>query len=141
MDIALDGVHANNIGREIKVPQKVIAMHVLCEVEIAHGDVRASGAEHGVAVSESHGADLPIVKGEGVGRLVVLIGERHEELVGVAEQNLVVTADGNPSFLQPFLKILGGIASEGFIELGLLEQRSSTAHIENGITTVLGKIG
>ena len=62
LNVALDGVHANNIGREIEVPQKVIAMHVLCEVEIAHGDVRASGAEHGVAVSESHGADLPIVK-------------------------------------------------------------------------------
>ena len=116
-------------------------MHVLCEVEIAHGDVRASGAEHGVAVSESHGADLSIVKGEGVGRLIAFVGERHEELVGVAEQHLVVTADGNSSFLQPFLKILCGIASEGFIELGLLEQRSSTAHIEDGITAVLGKVG
>jgi len=60
----LPRIHANDVGREIEVPQKVIAMHVSCEVEIAHGDMRTACAEYHLAVSEARGADLPILKGE-----------------------------------------------------------------------------
>lgn len=60
---------------------------------------------------------------------------------GVTEQHLIVTADCDPSFSQPFLKILDGVAAEGFVELGLLKQRRATAHIENGIPAVFGKVG
>ena len=105
-------------------------MHVLCEVEVAHGDVRASGAEHGIAVSKAQGAYLSVFKGIGEGRLVALVGERHKEFVGVAEQYLIITADGNSSFLQPSLEILRCIASEGCVELGLLEQRCAAGHIQ-----------
>ena len=106
MDIAFNRIHANDVGREIEVPQKVIAVRVPCEVEVAHGDVRTARAEHHLAVSKARGADLPILKGEGFGRLVALVGERHKEFVSISEQYLIVTADGNSSFLQPSLEIL-----------------------------------
>ena len=141
LNITLNRIHANDVGCEIEVPQKVIALHVLCKVEVAHGDVRASGAEHHLAVSEARSADLSVIQGEREGRLIALVGERHKEFVSISEQHLIVTADGNSSFLQPSLEILCGIASEGFVELGLLEQRCAAGHIENRIPTVFGKVG
>ena len=74
-------------------------------------------------------------------RFVALIGERPEKFVGVTEQHLIVAADCDPSFSQPFLKIPDGVAAEGFVELGLLKQRRATAHIKDGITAVFGKVG
>ena len=141
LNIAFNRIHANDVGREIKITQKIVAVGVPREVEIAHGDVRASCAEHHLAVSEARGADLSILKGEGFGRLVALVGECQEELIAVAEQNLIVTADGNSSFSQPSLEILRGIATEGFVELGLLKQRRAAGHIQHCIPTVLGKVG
>ena len=62
LNIAFNRIHANNIGREIKIAQKVIAMRVLREVEVAHGDMRTAGAEHHFTVSKTRGADLPVIQ-------------------------------------------------------------------------------
>ena len=62
LNIAFNRIHANNIGREIKIAQKVIAVCVLREVEVAHGDVRTSRAEHHFTVSKTRGADLPVIQ-------------------------------------------------------------------------------
>ena len=64
LNITFNRIHANDVGREIEIMQKVVAVRVPREVEIAHGDVRTAGAEHGIAVSKARGADLPILKGE-----------------------------------------------------------------------------
>ena len=45
-------------------------------------------------------------------RLVALIGERPEKFIGVTEQHPIVAADRDPSFSQPFLKILKGRLKE-----------------------------
>ena len=141
LNVAFNRIHANDIGCEIEVPQKVIAVRVPCEVEIAHGDMRTAGAQHRFSVRESDRADLVFVKHQRLCRLVTLVGQCHKEFVRIAEQHLIVTADGNSSFLQPSLEILRGIASEGFVELGLLEQRRAASHIQHRIPTVLGKVG
>ena len=141
LNIAFNRVHANNIGSEIKITQKVIAVCILREVEVAHGDVRTAGAEHHFTVSKTRSANLSVIQREGKGRLVALIGERPEKFVGVTEQHLIIAADRDPSFSQPFLKMLDGVTAEGFVELGLLKQRRATAHIKNGITAVFGKVG
>ena len=60
LNIAFNRIHTNNIGREIKIAQKVIAMRVLRKVEVAHGDVRTAGAEHHFPVSKTRGADLSV---------------------------------------------------------------------------------
>ena len=62
LNIAFNSIHANNIGREIKIAQKVIAVCVLRKVEVAHGDVRTAGAEHHFTVSKARGADLSVIQ-------------------------------------------------------------------------------
>ena len=62
LNITFNRIHANNIGSEIKVAQKVIAVCVLREVEVAHGDVRTAGAEHHLTVSKARGADLSVIQ-------------------------------------------------------------------------------
>ena len=62
LNIAFNRIHANNIGREIKITQKVIAVCVLREVEVAHGDVRTAGAEHHFTVSKTRSADLSVIQ-------------------------------------------------------------------------------
>lgn len=46
-----------------------------------------------------------------------------------------------PKHSQPSLEILCGIATEGFVELGLLKQRRAAGHIQHRIPTILGKVG
>ena len=43
--------------------------------------------------------------------------------------------------LEPFLKDLGIVASEGFIEICLFEIGRTAGHIQHHIATVFGKIG
>ena len=62
LNIAFNRIHANNIGREIKIAQKVIAVCILREVEVAHGNVRTAGAEHHFTVSKARGADLSVIQ-------------------------------------------------------------------------------
>jgi len=62
LNIAFNRIHANNIGSEIKIAQKVIAVCVLREVEVAHGDMRTARAEHHFPVSKTRGADLPVIQ-------------------------------------------------------------------------------
>ena len=62
LNVAFNRIHANDIGRKIKITQKVIAVCVLREVEVAHGDMRTARAEHHFPVSKTRGADLPVIQ-------------------------------------------------------------------------------
>ena len=62
LNITFDRIHANDIGCEIEVPHKVIAVRIPCEVEIAHGDMRTACAKHHLAVSEARGAYLSVLQ-------------------------------------------------------------------------------
>ena len=62
LDIVLNGVHADDIRREIEVGEDISLVRVLCQIQIAHGDVRASCAEHHLTVSEARGAYLSVLQ-------------------------------------------------------------------------------
>ena len=141
LDIIVDRIHADDVRREIEVGEDIHLMGIARQVQIAHRDVRTSCTGDPFVVGKRNGADLVLIEHQRFCRLVSLVGQRHKKFIGIAEQNLVVSAYCNPSVLEPFLKDLGIVASEGFIEICLLKIGRTAGHVQHHIAAVFGKVG
>ena len=141
LDIIVDRIHADDVRREVEIGEYIHLTSIARQVQISHRDVWASCTGNPFVMGKGNRADLVLIEHQRFCRLVSLVGQRHKEFIGIAQQDFVVSAYCDPSMLEPLLEDLSIIASEGFIEICLLKIGRTAGHVQHHIAAVFGKIG
>ena len=140
-EIAVDGIDANDIRRQIEVSRNLNIAHVSREVQISHRDMRTAGAKHNLIKLKSSREDFFRAEGNRLIPLLPPTDQRIQKLAGIAEHRHISAADGYSAVLQSILEMRHRLTAEGFIKIRVFKIRRAAGHVEYRLHTVSFKIG